>query len=87
MVWEIKVCRKCIKTLMSSSKTSVLPDTKREAVTNGSDAGVSGGKNKRWMGSGCRRMWCRHLGQVWSVPVGCWLWERGARLGATSCCA
>lgn len=53
MVWEIKVCRKYIKILMSSSKTSVFPATKREAVTNCSDLGVSrerkgGDKHAAW---------------------------------------
>lgn len=54
MVWEIKVCRKYIKILMSSSKTSVFPATKREAVTNCSDLGVS---RERRGGQACCLGW------------------------------
>lgn len=73
MVWEIKVCRKCIKNLMSSSETSVFPATKREAVTNCGSSGVSreeGGTSTEWRG-----MWRLHLDEreVWSV-----LWSVGA---------
>lgn len=85
MVWEIKVCRKCIKNLMSSSKASVCAGSKREALTNGSDSGVSrerreGQERSGW--SGMQRL-RPSKGEVSSVPGVCWRWECGASLGAT----
>lgn len=46
MVWEIKFCMKCIKNLMSSSKTPVFSSTKREGITNRRNSGVSRGRRK-----------------------------------------
>lgn len=62
MVWEIKVCRKCIKNLMSSSQTSVFPATKREAATHCSGAGSAEGWDGPGvlLGLGVRGTWCWH---------------------------
>lgn len=68
---------------MSSSKTSVFPGSKREAITNCGDLGGGVSRERRegqarcW-GSGWRGMQRLHLGkgEVLSVPRVCWRWEQ-----------